>query len=390
MRHFRILLPLLLLVTLTATAQMHGYNTNFDLSQKDFCDTIPIEIEDDQIYIEAEMEGRTLRFNLDTGSSQGMLFKGAPINYWTELGKVVSHDANNRQDTVKVIALPPFRIGRLVVSNYVASVLPRPLVKGKYDAILGFDIFNKGLCAKIDAERKILILTDRRNLFDEEPGFAVKYKLKWFVPYVLTSPFIRHVDEALFDLGSRPLYTMNKASFDAHAYKSKQVNAQVEGRQQGNLVIGNYGTENKDEVAFLHLDRLKWDKFSFTNVRTITTQGSSRIGARILRYGNIIINPFRRQIIFQPKNDADSVEVGNKQMGVAFVPVDDRAVVGLIWEGSEAYQKGMRQGDVILAINGKAIRSFGEFVHYPFVEGQKYRFTLRDEKGFNKEVTTER
>ena len=108
---------------------------------------------------------------------------------------MVSRDANNRLDTVKVISLPPFQDGQSDRRRYVASVFAQP-PKGKYDVIIGFDLFNKGLCAKIDVEHKIMISPISR-FFSGEQGFAVKYKLKWFVPYVLISPFIRHVDETL-------------------------------------------------------------------------------------------------------------------------------------------------------------------------------------------------
>lgn len=194
----------LLLVCAISMAQSQRDHLSFSLSQHDFCDTIPIEFENDQVYIPVIMNGERHRFNLDTGSSQGAIYKGTHIGYWTELGNVVSNDANGRRDTVRVIALPPFQMGHLVVSHYVASVFNRPPVNTSYDAIIGFDLFNKGICAKIDTREKMIVLTDRRGMFDEERGYPLPYRLRWFVPYVMVSPFIRHVDEALFDLGSLP------------------------------------------------------------------------------------------------------------------------------------------------------------------------------------------
>ena len=384
------LLLFLLLLCATTKAQMHGYNTNFDFSQRDFCDTIPLDVENDQLYINVTMNDERHRFNLDTGSSQGMVYERAHIGNWKELGKVISRDANNYLDTVKVIQLPSFSMGPLTVSHYVASVIPHPMAHYKYDAIIGFDFFNKGLCAKIDARRKIMIITDRRHAFDSEIGYTVKYKLKWFVPYLLVSPFIRHVDEALFDMGSRPLYTMNKQNFDEHAYMSKNVGSQVTGIAKGHLAIGNYGTEQMDEVAFLNLDRLKWGDFSFCRVRAITTQGSSRIGAQLLKYGSVIINPYQKSITFQPFDSPDSVVVNNKIPDVAFVPVDGRATVGLIRQESKAYKAGMRQGDTIIAIDGKPIYSFEDFTRFPFVESRQNTFLLRDEKGRMKKISIER
>lgn len=377
-------------ISTSINAQMHGYSLNFGLSKRDFCDTIPIVFEDNQVYIPVMMNGTKHLFNLDTGSSQGMINAGAHIGYWRELGNVVSRDANNRMDTVKVIALPDFSIGSLTVTDYVASVIESGGLGRKYDAIIGFDLFNKGLCGKIDVAKRVMILTDRRHLFDNEEGYGIKYKLKWFVPHLLVSPFIRHDDEVLFDLGARQLYTMNKQSFDKHAYKSKNVNSQVEGIATGSLSIGVHGAESEDEVAFLNLDRLQWDDFAFNRVRAVTTSGSSRIGGQILNYGAIIINPFKRQIIFQPYSGKDSVSVDNKQFDMAFVPVNGRPTVGLIFDKSEAYLKGVRQGDVILRINGRLINTFNDFVYYPFVERQVYNFTFEDKQGVIKNVRISR
>lgn len=390
MKRLLIYIIMCLALPITVFGQTHRYDLSFQLSKKDFCDTIPIEIIDNQVYVNAMMNGRQIRLNLDTGSSQGAVYSDFSAGVLTDLGGVISRDANQHMDSLRAVELPPFTIGSITVSHYVATLLPQPMVNRRYDACLGFDLLNSGVSAKIDSERKILILSDRRGAFEDERGFALKYKLKWFVPYVMISPFMRHVDQSLFDLGSRALYTMNKASFDTHSYKSKQVNAQVEGRAQGHLAIGTYGPEDEDEVAFLHLDRLKWADFSFLDYHTITTQGASRIGAEILRYGNIIINPHRRQIIFQPHNGADSVSVNNKQMGVAFVPVEGKATVGLIWDGCEAYKRGMRQGDRILRINTTAINTFADFVRFPFVKGRQYRFLLVSKEGNVKEVMTER
>ena len=204
-------------------AQMHGYDTSFTYSLQNFVDTIPITVIDDQIYVDGTAGGRPCRFNLDTGSSQGSLYMGSRVQGLRPLGNVVSRDAAGNLDTVAVVELPALTIGKLKVQHYVASVFRPEKDRHPYDAILGFDLLNKGLCCKIDARQGHMILTDRRDFFDREPGVGLHYRLKWFVPYVLISPFKRHTDEVLFDTGSRQLFTMNKESFDEHAYKSKNV-----------------------------------------------------------------------------------------------------------------------------------------------------------------------
>lgn len=379
-----------LLLSVAANAQTHGYSTNFTFSLRNFADTIPIEVEDNQIFLKATANGRVYRFCLDTGSSQGTVYANSPIQGLRSLGSVVSRDAAGRSDTVGVVQLPAITLGKLTVTGYVASVFPSSILRD-YDGIIGFDLFNKGLCCKIDTRNKRMIIADRRDFFDGEPGYALLYKLKWFVPYVMVSPFKRHYDEALFDTGSKILYTMNKQRFDDHAYKSKNVNSQVEARVKGKLTIGNIGAERGGEVAFLRLDRLKWDDFSFLDVSAVTTQGSSRVGASMLRYGSVIINGFRRYIRFQPYAEGDSVKVSNKPLTTAYVPTDDgRASVGVVMPGSADYEAGLRQGDIIVSIDGKAINTFAAFQQFTFVKGMTHKMRVRTQEGAIKDVVITR
>ena len=46
--------------------------------------------------------------------------------------------------------------------------------------------------------------------------------------------------------------------------------------------------------------------FSFNDVHATTTSGSSRIGAQMLKYGSVIIDAFRKQIVTNHIAGADS------------------------------------------------------------------------------------
>ena len=381
---------LAVLLPVMANAQTRGYSTNFTFSQRNFADTIPIEVVDNQIFVKATAGGRVYRFCLDTGASQGTVYASSYISGLRALGSVVSRDAAGRSDTVSVVQLPAITIGKLTITGYVASLFPSTMLRA-YDGIIGFDFFNKGLCCKIDTRNRRMVIADRRDFFDGETGYALHYKLKWFVPYVMVSTFKRHYDEALFDTGSNVLYTMNKQSFDEHAYKSRNVNSQVEARVKGKLTIGNIGAERGGEVAFLKLDRLKWDDFSFLDVSAVTTQGSSKIGAAMLRYGAVIINGFRRYIRFQPYDDGDSVKVSNKPLTTAYVPTDDgRASVGIVMPGCADYEAGLRQGDIIISIDGKAIASFAAFQRFTLVKGMTHKMRVLTQEGKVKDVVITR
>ena len=374
----------------TSFAQNYSYKPRFTVSERNFADTIPIEWENDQIYIKATCQDGEYRFCLDTGSSQGIVYADSHLPYTRKLGKILSHDANGATSKIDVVEYPDFRIGHLTIHGYAGSLIDSHIGHDGYDAVVGFDLANKGFAMKIDTEKGHLILTDNPRHFDGEGGFAVKYRLPRWVPIVSVSPFAGCTDEARFDTGSRRLYVMSASSRKTFSFRHEKFSTQVEGMGFGSRSIGSFGAEHPDEVAFLRLDSLRWGGFSFGDYHTMTTQGTSRIGAELLRYGAVVILPKRKEIVFQPYSGGSSCHVGNKQMDIAFVPHNGRAMVGLIWEGSKHYKSGLRQGDVILSIDGTPINSFGQFLSYPFINGRHHLFTVRGTDGILREVRSER
>ena len=165
---------------------------------------------------------------------------------------------------------------------------------------------------------------------------------------------------------------------------------QVEGVSWGRRSIGTFGAERPGETAFLWLDELQWDFFTFHDYHTLTTQGNSRIGAQILNYGNIIINPKRKELIFQPFEEGNHCYISNTQTDIAFVPYNGHAMVGLIWEKSKQYESGLREGDVILSIDNIPILSFQHFLNYPFISSHKHQFKVRGSDGRIRIVESER
>ena len=384
---------------LPMAAQMHRYSLGFTITHTPtnvsqhsalnsqlstlnyFVDTIDIEFDKHRILLPIEIEGKKYRFLFDTGATQGVVFTNNRVPYIKEVGNVVSLDINNQTDTVRVVQLPAFRLGSLLIDGYLAIVGRSGAVSRGYDGIIGFDLINKGLCCKIDAENHRMILTDRKKFFAQEKGYEVKYKLSGFVPYVWVSPFMRHMDRALFDTGFSHLYTMNRESFQQHVYKSRQVAAQVEGRAVGQHTIGLHGVERADTVYFLALDRLKWDDFSLRDYHTVTSEGGSTIGAELLDYGSVIINPFKKRILFQPHSKTDELIVGNQQFQMSIVPMNGRPAIGLIREESGAYRSGLRQGDIILKVNGRDIPNLSVFQQLHFEKGNIYVYTVRHRDG---------
>lgn len=384
-----------MIISLSAHAQknddgMHRYNTKeMTIGRTDFVDTIQIEFVGNQVYVPVYVEGKRHLFNLDTGSSQGIAYIGAGTGYSNPLGNINSRDANGTIDTIPIVEYPELRIGTadgLSIRGYKASLLPRHGKHYIYDGVIGFDIFNKGLQAKIDVKRKRLILTDRKNFFDDEPGFEIKYKLTRWTPYLSINTFLKYNEPVLFDMGSTDLFVMNKAHFDIERKKDPRVPQLVEETTYGQNVVGSYGVESRGLIFFLKFPALPWGNFSFRNVHSYTVQGDSKFGGAILNYGTFVINPKRKRIKFWSYTGGNSVEVNNRIEDVSYIEQDGQTVVASIRHTSEYYKNGFREGDIVISINGQRIGGLDDFNNIHFANGQSYKFILRDSRGFNKEI----
>lgn len=372
---------------INADAQLARYSLDFTLSHKDFVDSIAIEWNRQQIYLPVEINGRQHRFLLDTGAGQSVIFSDTQPEGCRPAGQMIAYDANNRRDTVAVVKLPPLTLGQLTLTGLQATVQQRTTSNQTIDGIIGFDLFCKGLLAKIDVANRRLILTDRKKFFDREDGFDMRYQLHYHVPYIQVKPFGRYKERVLFDTGSRSLYIMNKESFDqGEQNNAAALASQTEGRSLGRHAMGHFGLEERGEVVFLHLHQLRMGSFLFADVHTITTQGGSHLGAAVLDYGSLIINPRKRRLRFQSYDGQPFVQVSNPQLEIAFIEKDGLPAVGLVWEGGTPYQLGFREGDIITQIDNRPVHSFQQFLRWAFEPGREYRFTLRDPRGFQREV----
>lgn len=381
------LIILLSLLCIDADAQQALYSKKLALSERNFADSIGIEWERNQVYVPVQINGRNYRFLLDTGAAQSVVYADTPIDGCQAAGYIRSHDATGAMDTVPMVILPPMTLGRLTISRCQATIQQRPIRMPGVDGILGFNLINSGLLAKIDVHRRLLIITDRKKQFKEEKGIDMPYKLRYHVPYLDVNPFGRYHEMTLFDTGSRHLYVMNRTSFNRCAdMTGSLIDSQVEGRSMGRHAIGHFGVEPLNEVVFLCLSNLHVGRYTLHNLHTLTSQGESHLGAQLLTYGAMIINPKKKRITLLPYNGQQADSVNNRQLDIAFVSELGRPCVGLVWEQSEPYQLGFRQGDIITKIDDSIARDFSQFISWPFIIGREYRFTVRGRHGETKEI----
>ena len=373
----RLLILLLMAVVGTgAFGQLKRYDADFCLSMKKFTMTVYIEMERGQIYLPVDINGRKYRFKLDTGASQGVVYDDVSLEGMRELGYIRAEDATGQSQQVKTVELPPFSIGELTVSGFKVQRMKRRIVRKDEDGIIGFALFHKGIAAKIDTREKTLTLTDRKKLYRKEKGEVLKYTLRRHVPYVKVSPFEGVTEAVMFDSGSPMPYAANARSFERMAAANPLVREQIEGTTYGSHAIGHFGSEHSNTITLFAVERLKVGGFEMRELRCATVQGHSHIGTPLLKYGTMVIDPFRKRLVFQPYDGATSCVIANRRPDLFIVENDGHAMIGMVMKQGKAYAAGFRQGQIIEEVDGKPV-TFDEFNRYRWVEGQEYEFNMR-------------
>lgn len=363
-------------------AQLKRYDTDFFVSQRDFLVAVPIEVERNQIFVTLDFGGRPYRFKLDTGASQGVLYDDVQLPGVKTLGTIESEDAAGNVRQMKTVQLPPFRLGSLTVSGYKVQRMSRRVVRRGEDGIIGFALFNKGIAARIDTREHQLTLTDRRDHYAYTPGEALKYRLHKHVPYIKISPFADVSEEVLFDTGSPLPYAVNATKFAQMRNQHPEIELQIEGSTYGSHAMGHFGSERSGQIMLLALQRLLWDEFAFRDVHCTTVNGGSHVGALLLDYGAVVINPFRRQLVFQPYDGTASVTVSNRLHDIVIVERNGRAMIGMVMQDGKAWAAGFRPNVLIESVNGQPL-TFEQFLRYRWVRNQEYVFTLQLPNGIS-------
>lgn len=375
-----LLLVLFVLTTAYGNGQMKRYDTDFFVSERDFLMAVPLEVERGQFYVTLDFNGRLCRFKLDTGSSQGILYDDVQLPGVRTLGTIESEDAAGHIRQMQTVQLPPFRLESLTISGYKVQRMHRNIVRRGEDGIIGFALFNKGIAARIDVREHQLTLTDRRDHYAYTPGEALKYKLRKHVPYIKISPFAGIDDEVLFDTGSPLPYAINSNRFAQIRSRHPEISDQIEGTTYGSHAIGHFGTERSGLITLLSLQRLLWGNFPFHDVHCTTINGGSHFGARLLKYGAVVINPFRRLLVFQPYDGIPSVTVANRLHDIVIVERKGLAMVGMVMQDSKAWVAGFRPNCIIESVNGQPL-TFEQFLHYRWIRNQEYLFSIRLPQG---------
>ena len=354
------------------TMDAMSLSKSISFSQRDFVDTIRVQVEDGAIIVPVEIAGMKKRFLFDTGAATGV-WLGEEEEWMQRMdgdGMDIA-DINKNVHKKTVYRFPPIRVGQLSIENYpmIAEDAMNDFLCGQFDGLLGFNLVGSGLSFKLDTKDSLLIVTDRKGFFaEEEKGMPmVKYQLAKNLHPLITLKMPFGWVEMLFDTGAMnhwldlPGHLLER--WGEHrpkmAKEAEDLTCSVD--TMIGTHIGLYGFKGDTVLArTLHFPEVQVGGLTLKDLYACTNSHTLCLGSALLKRSSVIIDAPRKRLVFLPHHGESTIAVENQNVGsLSFMPSEPGDTLGalraVVRKGSPAYEQGIRTGDYLLEVDGTPI-----------------------------------
>ncbi|TKT92839.1 retropepsin-like aspartic protease [Dyadobacter frigoris] len=375
------------------TTECFGQHVTFNkggIGDKNYYQEIPYELVNGRIFLISEVNRIKRRFLFDTG---------APTQVTVELFEelkpaIVNHtditDAAGNKTALDIVSIKVLHIGDLTFNDIPALVTGSQMYRClKIDGVIGSNMLRKSV-VQILPEKHIIILTDdetrltinRKNQTDMMTGEPQSY------PYFMLQLSNKNTVKVGFDSGADNLLRLTEK--DARRLVKSGVFQKVS-TGYGSSNRGLLGLQAPDSLYRLKMLPINLAGCVFNNVFTETSKSSnSRIGAKLLDYGNVTLDFIHHLFYFDPLGQSNDVN----DMPWPLKPVieGDKLTVGVVWESLKGK---IQSGDQILSVDGESCEAIGlcDWLNgksETLMPNKSAVLSIRDRKGNIKEIHIDR
>lgn len=318
------------------------------VAQTQFRATLPYVNEAGKLIVNVRVNGQPARFLLDTGAPCCITYSFAQ-RLGLKAGQAVpTQDSNGQITQAHLLTLDSLNLGGVRFQSLQAMRWNEGNLTEQMgiDGIVGYNLFQMGI-VKFDSRRALFTFTSFSRDLGMQPSCALPLLKGEIVPLVPLRLGKSAVDTVMFDSGAADFYEMSTSTYQRLGKRSKALHHLASGH--GVLSMGVAGLAQQSLLHRLRIPKLHIATSPFRDVTTITTDGrDSRIGSRILNYGDVIIDYRQRLFYYQPHDVENTPRLYQKEWDVVLVVQNNQITAGIVWDE----RLPIHMGDRILAVNG--------------------------------------
>lgn len=318
--------------------------------------TVPYVIDTyGKLVVQASVNGVKGRFLLDTGAPCCISHSFAQKVGVVAGRSLQGEDSNGQSVQANLLVLDSLQLGsisfkQLQVLQWAEGSVPEQL---GIDGIVGYNLMRLGI-VKFDGRNRHFTFTTALRPpssgkfdLDAVPSQAIPLVPHPYLPVLPINMGNNVSDSVMFDTGAVALYEMSAQSY--HRLKHTQgIVTLASGR--GVLSLGAAGVEQASEKFRIKIPKFTLGSSSFADATTITTNARhSRLGADLLRYGDVIIDFGRQLFYYLPHDTLSTPNLYEKEWEVVLTVINNQLTAGMVWNN----KLPIRCGDRIVAVNGK-------------------------------------
>lgn len=319
--------------------------------------TIPFELINNHIYVQVKLNGKgPFRFLCDTGGSNILTPEVVKTLGLKSEGALQGRGVGEKSEDVGLTKIEQLEMGGMTLSNQVFAVFdPAALAEAEgvlIHGLVGYEVF-KRFVVKVDYENSRLTLTLPSSFSYEGKGTIIPFQFNGQIPQVdgEIDGFAGKFD---IDTGSRSSLTILAPFAEKHNLKARwrpKVEA-VTGWGVGGparALVGRAGVIKLGSVAVANplIEISVQTKGAFTDPYV-----AGNVGGGLLKRFNIIFDYDRHRLVFE-RNANFSLPDDYDRAGIWLNLVGGVFKVMNVVAGGPAAEAGLREGDSILAIDGK-------------------------------------
>ncbi len=332
----------------------------------------------------------TLNFVLDTGSS-GISLDSTTVDYLKLKPTPTDTTIRGIAGTRKVgflfnqqLHLPGLTIEKLNFHVNDYSILTA-VYGEQIDGIIGYAVLSRYI-VQINYDSNKIDILSRGTIRYPRGGFLLKPSINTLPSYTIrVKDAITINSRLLYDMGAGVCLMLSKdfVNDSAFLYKKRKLWAK-EGEGVGGKI--DMHTTVIKEVKLGPFRFRAVPVYIFDDVYNVTSYPSlgGLIGNDILRRFNVIINYDKRDIYLTPNSHFNEA-FDYSYSGVELYMINGLIVAGDVAKGSPAEQGGLREGDIVIAINKNFTQNLNQFKTALQVPNEKIKIIIRRD-GILKEI----